>query len=186
MDAGSPVILDACVLAPFSVCDLLLRLAEEPRLYMPRWSEEILFEVHRTQVGKLDWPVTLADYWKQEVTASFPEALVTDYEGLLSRCTNDEKDRHVLAAALRSAASTIVTFNERHFPADSTTPHAIEVLHPSQFLLDLYRTAGDGVVARLQDIAERRGIEPAAVLTRLRNSLPSFVEQVAADRGWKL
>lgn len=36
MRANDPVVLDACVLAPFGVCDLFLRLAEEPRLYCPR------------------------------------------------------------------------------------------------------------------------------------------------------
>jgi hypothetical protein len=40
---GTPllVVLDACVLANFSLCDTLLRLAEPPRLFEPKWSEEI-------------------------------------------------------------------------------------------------------------------------------------------------
>jgi hypothetical protein len=42
MRADFKVVLDACVLANFGVCDLLLRLAERPRLYLPRWSEELL------------------------------------------------------------------------------------------------------------------------------------------------
>jgi hypothetical protein len=33
MKADFRVVLDACVLANFGVCDLLLRLAERPRLY---------------------------------------------------------------------------------------------------------------------------------------------------------
>jgi hypothetical protein len=36
MRADFKVVLDACVLANFGVCDLLLRLAERPRLYLPR------------------------------------------------------------------------------------------------------------------------------------------------------
>jgi len=35
------VVLDACVLADFIISDLLLRMAEEPVLILPRWSEEI-------------------------------------------------------------------------------------------------------------------------------------------------
>lgn len=35
IDANFRVCLDACVLASHSVCDLLLRLAEERRLYTP-------------------------------------------------------------------------------------------------------------------------------------------------------
>jgi hypothetical protein len=32
-------VLDACVLVPVSLCDLLLRLAEEPVVYRPLWSD---------------------------------------------------------------------------------------------------------------------------------------------------
>lgn len=49
MKADFPVVLDACVLANIRVCDLFLRLAEEPRLYLPYWSETILNETQRTQ-----------------------------------------------------------------------------------------------------------------------------------------
>ena len=56
MNANFRVVLDACVLANFGLCDLFLTLAETPRLYQPVWSREILDEVQRTQVGKLGWP----------------------------------------------------------------------------------------------------------------------------------
>ena len=42
MSAGPLVVLDACVLANFSLCDTLLRLAEAPPLYEPRWSAEVI------------------------------------------------------------------------------------------------------------------------------------------------
>jgi hypothetical protein len=42
------VLLDACVLAPMPLCDLLLRLAEEPAFFVPRWSADILREVSST------------------------------------------------------------------------------------------------------------------------------------------
>jgi hypothetical protein len=38
------VVLDACVLIPAPLRDTLLRLAEHPCLYVPRWSEEIMAE----------------------------------------------------------------------------------------------------------------------------------------------
>jgi hypothetical protein len=38
-------LLDACVLVPMCLCDTLLRLAEEPAMYRPLWSNEILQEV---------------------------------------------------------------------------------------------------------------------------------------------
>lgn len=52
MIADYKVLLDACVLANFAVCDLYLRLAEHPRLLLPKWSEDILKEVCRTHVKK--------------------------------------------------------------------------------------------------------------------------------------
>jgi hypothetical protein len=45
-------VLDTCVLAPMPVADTLLRLAEEPCFYLPRWSEHILTELHRTLSGR--------------------------------------------------------------------------------------------------------------------------------------
>ena len=47
---GTPllVVLGACVLANFSLCDTLLRLAEPPRLFEPKWSEEIIQETGLT------------------------------------------------------------------------------------------------------------------------------------------
>jgi hypothetical protein len=41
------VLIDACVLIPISLTDLLLRLAEDPPLYTPKWSAGILDEVER-------------------------------------------------------------------------------------------------------------------------------------------
>jgi hypothetical protein len=41
MRADYRVVLDACVLIPMPLADTLLRMAEEPRLYLPRWSQMI-------------------------------------------------------------------------------------------------------------------------------------------------
>ncbi|WP_206069184.1 PIN domain-containing protein [Kocuria sp. KD4] len=43
-------------------------------------------------------------------------ALVENYESLVPAMTNDPKDRHVLAAAVRSRAELIVTSNQKDFP----------------------------------------------------------------------
>ena len=42
------VVLDACVLVSAGLRDTLLRLAESPRLYVPKWSEDIIEEMART------------------------------------------------------------------------------------------------------------------------------------------
>ena len=120
--ANYKVVLDACVLANHGICDLFLRLAERPRLYSPIWSSEILDETTRTHVAKLNWPQDLADHWRNEVQRHFAEALVEDASCLEPVLINDVKDRHVLATAIRSGASTIVTFNLRDFSATALAP----------------------------------------------------------------
>src|SRR5437868_14557019 len=91
------VVLDACVLANFSLCDTLLRLAEPPRLFEPKWSEEIIRETTRTLELKLGWPNSLTAHLEKELRSHFKEAWISEYESLLPKMTNDEKDRQVVA-----------------------------------------------------------------------------------------
>jgi hypothetical protein len=60
MRAAFKVVIDACVLANYGVCNLLLKLAEKPRIYMPCWSDEILKETERTHLNALGWKPHLA------------------------------------------------------------------------------------------------------------------------------
>src|SRR5436305_11250653 len=123
---GTPlVVLDACVLANFSLCDTLLRLAEPPRLYEPKWSEEIIRETTRTLESKLGWPSSLTSYLEAELRAHFGEAWISGYEPLIPRMTNDEKDRHVVAAAAHAQTSLILTLNLRHSRPEQHMPCVI-------------------------------------------------------------
>jgi hypothetical protein len=45
--ADFPAVLDACVLIPLPLADTLLRLASDPRLYLPKWTDHIMAEVSR-------------------------------------------------------------------------------------------------------------------------------------------
>ncbi|HMJ91826.1 MAG TPA: PIN domain-containing protein [Candidatus Acidoferrum sp.] len=161
MHADFPVVLDACVLANPGVCDLFLRLAEPPRLYLPRWSRKIFDEVHRVQTTKLPkpFPPELADHWRREVTKHFPEAFIEGYEPIEPQMGNHEKDRHVLAAAVHGHAFLIVTFNLRDFPLDAISRWNVEAKHPQDYLLTLYSMSPTIVVAKLAAIALDRGID---------------------------
>jgi PIN domain len=113
---GTPaVVLDACVAANFALCDTLLRLAEPPRLFEPKWPEEIIRETARTLELKLGWPNSLIAHLEKELRAHFSEAWISGYESPIPKMTNDEKDRHVVAAAVHGAAAIISTLNLRHF-----------------------------------------------------------------------
>ena len=105
------VVLDACVLANFSLCDTLLRLAEPPRIFEPKWSDEIIRETTRTLESRLGWPRSLTAHLEEELRAHFNEAWISDYESLIPKMTNDEKDRHVVAAAVRGEAAIVLTLN---------------------------------------------------------------------------
>ncbi|HNQ73436.1 MAG TPA: PIN domain-containing protein [Verrucomicrobiota bacterium] len=185
MTADFPILLDACVLANFGVGDLFLRLAEPPRLIVPRWSEAILDEVRRAQLEKLKpaWPVAVADSWRQAVTRFFPDAAVTGYEELFPSLTNDEGDRHVLAAAIKSGVTVIVTFNLRHFPAAVLQPWKIEAVHPQDYLLTLYSMNPAVVMAKLSAISRDRKTELEDVIIHLGRSLPRFAGQILNDMG---
>jgi hypothetical protein len=105
MTGAPPVVLDACVLATYSLCDTLLRLAEPPRLFEPKWSEEIIREATRALELKLGWPNSLTCHLEAELRRHFSEAWINGYEPLVPRMTNDEKDRHVVAAAVHGQAA---------------------------------------------------------------------------------
>ena len=119
------VVLDACVLANFSLCDSLLRLAELPRLFEPKWSEEIIRETARTLESKLGWPRSLTGHFEAELRAHFSEAWISNYESLIPRMTNDEQDRHVAAVAVHGEAPIILTLNLRHFRPEHLEPWGV-------------------------------------------------------------
>ena len=83
---------------------------------------------------------------------------MTSYTDLIPAMTCDAKDRHVLAAAVRTGAAAIVTFNEADFPPTSVDPFEIDVIHPDAFLLDLLDLSPRLVIDELtqQAAANRR------------------------------
>lgn len=155
---GTPlVVLDACVLANFSLCDTLLRLAEPPRLYDPKWSEDIIGETTRTLESKLGWPSSLTAYLQTELRAHFGEAWISGYEALIPRMTNHEKDRHVLATAVHGQVPIIITFNLRHFRREHLEPWGVRALHPQSFLSEIFRQEQALLMTKLeQQAADRR------------------------------
>lgn len=181
MRADYRIFLDACVLANFGVCDLLLRLSERPRLILPHWSAEVLAEVRRTHLEKLRWPAALAETFQTELRNAFPDATVTGYEVLMPALNNHEKDRHVLAAAIQGNCPLIVTFNQKHFPDEHLRPWKIAASHPQDYLLVLYDMEPTQMTACLGAIAGKRNLEIQDILIRLGKSVPSFSQRLLDD-----
>ncbi|WP_197079980.1 PIN domain-containing protein [Mycobacterium haemophilum] len=127
-----PVVSDACVLARYPLVDVLLRLANEG-IYRPLWSHDILIETRRTMVEKLGVAAEFADKRLNTMRQHFIDAEVTGYQELIDAMRNNEKDRHVLAAAVRERAEVIVTTDHTGFPTEAVEPYNIEVSHPDDF-----------------------------------------------------
>ena len=160
------------------VADTLLRLAEPPALYEPRWTDEILAEVSRTLVVRFGKKPENARYRETAMREFFPDALVNGYESLAGSMTNDPKDRHVLAAAVACQADCLVTFNLKHFPRQPAGAHGLTILGPSTFLRQLLATNRTVVEERLCDQAKTIGISPDDLLNRLAGVVPAFVTQL--------
>lgn len=181
------VLFDANVLYGAYVNDLVLRLAER-RLFRPLWSEEILEEIQtallrnhsQTQHSALKKRV-------QVMRAAFPDALVKGYQPLVPAMGCDDKDRHVLAAAVRSNAAPLVTFNLNDFPSASIAPYRTEVVRPDVFRidqLDLLPAATIGAVRQTLEDYKTPPIDVSSHLYRLAKSgLPGFCESEGHHLG---
>jgi predicted nucleic acid-binding protein len=175
--------LDACVLLPMPLADTLLRMAETPRLYVPRWSAEIMAEVSRNLVEKLKKTKAQAQTREQALREHFPEAWVENYQPLVKLMTNDSKDRHVLAAAVKSNTPLIVTYNGRDFPAASLDPWGIERQGPSTFLIHLYDLEPGIVAQKLVEQAANVGLPLEDLLHKLQKNIPGFVSFFCEEQG---
>lgn len=144
-------LLDANVLYPAYLRDLLLRLAQAG-VYQPRWSAQILDEVARNvKEGRDAAGQEKVDRMISLMKRHFEDAEVTGYEGLVPSMTNDPKDRHVLAAAITGGADVIVTYNLRHFPPRSREQYNIDAQGPDEFLRHQWEQADpDRLVAILR------------------------------------
>jgi len=176
--------LDTNVLFGGYLCDTLLRLAEVD-LYRPQWSADVLDELRRNLIQR-GLAETAVDHRINSMRRAFPEAEVTGYQALIPGLTCDEKDRHVLAAAIRGNADAIITFNTRDFPPASTEPFDIEVIHPDDFLLDQIDLDTRQVLETLERQAasyRRPPIRVDELLDKLAVAgVPTFAGRVQARR----
>ena len=128
-------LLDANVLYPAPIRDLLLQLAVED-VFRAKWTADI----HREWIEAL---LRNEPHRKREalertrdlMDSATRDALITGYENLIE-CLNlpDPDDRHVLASAIVGRCDVIVTQNLQDFPSDILKPYDIEAQHPDNFL----------------------------------------------------
>ena len=70
----------------------------------------------------------------EKANLAFPDALVKNYEGLIGHLTlPDEKDRHVLAASIKTNANIIVTNNIKDFPEEYLQSFSLKATSTDNF-----------------------------------------------------
>lgn len=184
--ASGRVLLDACVLYPPVVRELLLA-AAEAGLFAPRWSPRVLAE----------WRIAAARNHGLEgedaaaaaidrIERRFPGAAATpeaDTEAALA--LPDAADAHVLAAAIAAGAETLLTFNLRDFPARRLAAHGIRPRHPDGFLWELLGAAPATMDRAIRLAASDAGAETADEIRRClkRAGLPRLAKAWMALHG---
>jgi predicted nucleic acid-binding protein len=178
-------VYDACVLYPSTLRDLLIRVAQAGLVHA-RWTEQILDEVFESlskNRPELD-PGKLART-RSLMVESVRDCVVEGYEPLIKVVGDlpDPDDRHVLAAAVRSRAQLIVTWNLKDFPAAVLDPWDVTAVAPDDFIMaqiDLDRDVVYGAVQRIADSWARPPGNVDDVLRRLERD--GLVRSAAALR----
>jgi len=124
------------VLYPAALRDFLMHLAIT-NLFRARWTDRIHEEWIRNVLRhRPDLTAQQLARTRQLMDENVLDCLVTGYESLIpSLSLPDLNDRHILAAAIRCGANSIVTFNTKDFPTRSLEPFGIEAFHPEEFVL---------------------------------------------------
>ena len=149
-------VLDACVLYPFLVRDVLLRLAEAD-VYAPVWSDEILAELERNLTTNASVDGTRV---RTLLSSAFPAAAADSWRTHMHEVpvAVHEKDRHVVAAAIDREAAFVVTYNLPDFAAPSLERLGIGVETADGFLSERFLERPSAVIevlrAQLQELSK--------------------------------
>ena len=136
-------ILDANVLYPATLRDLLLSLARDG-LYHARWSERIQDEWVRSLLARRpDLEAAALRRTCELMAQAVPDSVVQGWQSIEPGLTGlpDADDRHVLAAAICGHAD--VTFNLSDFPVEGLAPFGVEAKHPDDFSAQPTRPESD-------------------------------------------
>ncbi len=148
-------VLDTNVIYPIEIRDLLFWFAHYD-LFTPKWSNHIFDEWADVMERK---GITEEEVKKRTNVANkaFPDALVINYEPLIQGLTlPDEKDCHVLAAAIKINANVIVTNNLKDFPLDYLTTFGLVAKSADDFIADIIDLNHDKAVEAFRNLVLNR------------------------------
>lgn len=185
MPSAPVAVLDANVLFPFQLRNLLLHLAVEG-LFQPLWSEQIVDECVRNLRLRAELTEAQCAHLVGQMRAAFPEAWGTGFDGRADGLAlPDEGDRHVIALAVHQEAEFIITRNLRHFPSDVLRPLGVRPVDPDEFIVRLWRRNAPAVLCaadRHRLSLRRAPLTPERYLESLQThaGLPRTVRRLAA------
>lgn len=160
-------ILDACIMYPMLVRDVLLTLASH-EFFNPKWSPTIRDEWTQNLSSRLQGKPGHANSQGQvekiaaAIAAAFPDAEVrTELPELSILDPVDPKDRHVVMTAIAAHADAIITFNLADFAVNHLHEQLqIEVIHPDDFVMDLITLNEKRAVAAFRELRARKKNPP--------------------------
>jgi len=134
--AGFTAILDANVLYPALLRDVLLSLAHSG-LYVARWTTTIEEEWVRNLARDFPEKKHAIAQTAKQMRVAIPDCLIQGYEPIIeSLVLPDPDDRHVLAAAVVGHADSIVTSNVKDFPTEVLDSYGVELHSPDEFIVN--------------------------------------------------
>lgn len=148
-------VLDTNIIYPIEIRDIIFWFAFYD-LFTIKWSHHVFTEwvevMRRKNVSEKDIQQRIAN-----ANAAFPDAQVNNYEELIDNLDlPDPNDRHVLAAAIKTNASIIVTNNVKDFPQEYLSKFSIKAQTADEFLTDIIDLNPDVAIAAFRKMVLNR------------------------------
>lgn len=177
-------LLDACVLYPACLRDLLLQIAQTD-LYRPRWTDAIHDEwIENLLENEPQRKRRQLERTRRLMNDSVRDCLIRGFEELIEEIQlPDPSDRHVVAAAVHGGVNVIVTYNIKDFPRSVLRAFGLEAVTPDLFVSGLMDLDQEAIVESIRIQRTRLHKPPMTaveLLTRLEGQ--RLVETVARLR----
>jgi predicted nucleic acid-binding protein len=164
-------LLDTNVIYPIISRDLLFWFAHHD-LYTPKWSDNIFDEWIEVMMRK---GISEEEAKKRvkKANLAFPDASVKNFEPLIENLDlPDKKDRHVLAAAIKTNANIIVTNNLKDFPESYLDNFGLKAKSLDDFFTDIIDLNQDKAIEAFKEMVVYKKNPPLDaydVLNKLRS-----------------
>jgi len=142
-------------------------------LFTPKWSEGIFNELADVMQRKGASDLMI-EKRLENMNLHFPDAMVKNYKELIDKVhLPDPKDNHVFAAAIKTNANLIVTYNLKDFPKETLNLYGLNAKSPDDFVADLIDLKPEVAVKAFKEMVllkQNPEMDEYAVLDALRRA----------------